>query len=212
MEEDGGASYVGLNIRSLCDEYPEIEGSVVNDVYFASDKDCEKARTALSDMCGRKRTRGDEVERGEAGFELVEAKGDMFEAAGAGDSLCHCVSADLAMGKGIAVEFKKRFGRVSELKQQTPAVGGGALLSRPGEPKAFVYYLVTKEKYWNKPQLAALRSSLEWMREHAAAHGVGRIVMPRIGCGLDGLRWEDVRALLAQVFGATAIKLAVFQL
>lgn len=33
-------------------------------------------------------------------------------------SLAHCVSVDLCMGKGIAVEFKKRFGRVDELKKQ----------------------------------------------------------------------------------------------
>ena len=33
-------------------------------------------------------------------------------------SLAHCVSADLHMGKGIAVLFKKKFGCVSELKRQ----------------------------------------------------------------------------------------------
>ncbi len=37
-------------------------------------------------------------------------------------SLGHCVSRDFVMGKGIAQEFKSRFGRVQELKQQSKNV------------------------------------------------------------------------------------------
>jgi O-acetyl-ADP-ribose deacetylase (regulator of RNase III) len=32
--------------------------------------------------------------------------------------------------------------------------------------------------------------------EHALRNGVKRIGMPRIGCGIGGLRWEDVRPLV----------------
>lgn len=65
-------------------------------------------------------------------------------------ALMHCVSVDMAMGKGIAIEFKKRFGGVDELKRQKAGVGGLAVLLRDNRP---IYYLVTKEKYWNKPTL-----------------------------------------------------------
>lgn len=37
-------------------------------------------------------------------------------------SLAHCVSQDLKMGKGIAVEFRERFGRVDELEKQKKKV------------------------------------------------------------------------------------------
>ena len=30
----------------------------------------------------------------------------------------HCISADVKMGKGIAVLFKKKFGKVDEIKKQ----------------------------------------------------------------------------------------------
>ena len=43
--------------------------------------------------------------------------GDLFSC-DSESSLAHCVSADLHMGKGIAVLFKKKFGRVPELKKQ----------------------------------------------------------------------------------------------
>jgi hypothetical protein len=47
------------------------------------------------------------------------------------------------------VEFKKRFGGIDELKRQQVEVGGLAVLQREGR---FVYYLITKPKYWNKPR------------------------------------------------------------
>jgi hypothetical protein len=52
---------------------------------------------------------------------LTEQKGDLFSCSDT-DSLCHCVSRDLAMGKGIAVEFKKRFGNVEKLVAQNKQV------------------------------------------------------------------------------------------
>ena len=54
---------------------------------------------------------------------LEEVIGDLFSAP-PNVSLAHCVSADLAMRKGIAKTFKQAFGRVSELKGQKAGVGG----------------------------------------------------------------------------------------
>jgi len=47
---------------------------------------------------------------------FTEVQGDLFTSS---DSLVHCVSRDLHMGKGIATEFKKQFGGVSELREQS---------------------------------------------------------------------------------------------
>ena len=51
------------------------------------------------------------------GFQLNEVYGDLFGCAET-DSLAHCVSKDMRMGKGIAVLFKKKFGGMDELKKQ----------------------------------------------------------------------------------------------
>jgi len=50
---------------------------------------------------------------------LTEVRGNLFTSS---DSLVHCVSRDLHMGKGIATEFKKQFGGVDELSQQSKLV------------------------------------------------------------------------------------------
>lgn len=61
-------------------------------------------------------------------LEYSEMRGDLFSSPPTA-SLAHCVSEDLAMGKGIAVLFKDKFKRVGELKSQgePPAwvLGGG---------------------------------------------------------------------------------------
>ena len=43
----------------------------------------------------------------------------------------------------------------------------------------YVYYLVTKKRYFHKPTLATVRQSCEWMRNHALRHGVTCIAMCR---------------------------------
>jgi len=47
---------------------------------------------------------------------VTEVRGDLFTSP---DSLAHCVSRDLHMGKGIATAFKKQFGGIYELRQQS---------------------------------------------------------------------------------------------
>ena len=110
-------------------------------------------------------------------------------------SLAHCVSADLVMGCGVADQFRRRVGRVEELRAQGATVGQVAVLE---EDKRFLYYLITKAKVSGKPAYSALRRALTAMFRHARGHGVKHIAMPLIGCGLDGLRWDRVRPILEE--------------
>lgn len=50
-------------------------------------------------------------------LKFSEVKGDLFSCPST-SSLAHCVSEDMAMGKGVAVIFKKEFGGVGELRAQ----------------------------------------------------------------------------------------------
>ena len=58
-------------------------------------------------------------------MKLEYKSADLFTSS---DSLAHCVSRDLHMGKGIAVGFRKLFGRVDELEAQEKKVGEVAAL------------------------------------------------------------------------------------
>uniref|UniRef100_A0A8C5JMZ6 ADP-ribose glycohydrolase OARD1 n=1 Tax=Junco hyemalis TaxID=40217 RepID=A0A8C5JMZ6_JUNHY len=135
-------------------------------------------------------------------------KGDLFSCPST-DALAHCISEDCRMGAGIAVLFKKKFGGVQELLDQKKKTGEVAVLQRDDR---YIYYLITKQKVSHKPTYESMQKSLEAMRAHCLNNGVTDISMPRIGCGLDGLQWEKVSAILEEVFENTDIKITVYTL
>ena len=137
---------------------------------------------------------------------MEEIKGNLFSV-DEGISLCHCVSRDLEMGRGIAVVFKKKFGRVNELVLQHPEVGKGAFV-KDGERT--VFYLVTKENYWEKPRLMDLLLSITWMRDIMVKNGIKTIAMPRLECGLDKLDWAVVKPSIESIFENSGIKVMCF--
>merc|ERR1740123_2784350 len=141
-------------------------------------------------------------------FRYRVVKGDLFSAPQSA-SLCHCVSQCLGMGKGIAVLFKRQFGGVDTLRRQKVEVGGVGVLMRQNR---FVYYLITKPRYFHKPTYETLSHSLENMKNHAMFNGVTAICMPKIGCGLDRLQWNRVEGIIKDTFKATNISITVYEL
>ncbi|XP_069489629.1 ADP-ribose glycohydrolase OARD1 [Ambystoma mexicanum] len=137
-----------------------------------------------------------------------DVKGDLFSCP-ATDSLAHCISEDVRMGAGIAVLFKRKFGGIKELKNQNKKTGEVAFLK---DGDRYIYYLITKKKASDKPTYESLHKSLEAMRSHCLANGVKCLSMPRIGCGLDRLQWEQVAEILEKVFAVTDITITVYSL
>ncbi|XP_057685504.1 ADP-ribose glycohydrolase OARD1 [Corythoichthys intestinalis] len=150
----------------------------------------------------------DKTQLANGNWRLNYTTGDLFSCP-TDETLAHCISEDCRMGAGIAVMFKRRFSGVEELKGQKKLVGQCAVLKRG---QRFVYYLITKKKVSQKPTYDNLRRSLEDMREHCIKNGVTRISMPRIGCGLDRLKWERVSEILEETFAATDISITIYSL
>ncbi len=137
---------------------------------------------------------------------LTEIKGDLFDAK---ECLCHCVSADFYMGKGIAVEFKKRFGYVQELLSQKKGVGDIAVLTVESRT---IFYLVTKEKYYLKPTYESLTNCLRELAEECIRLDIKKISMPKIGCGLDNLNWQKVKKIIQKELCDIGIDVTVYYL
>ena len=147
---------------------------------------------------------------GSSEFTIKEVSGNLFGAPNINtESLCHCISQDYKLGKGIAKLFRDKFGRIDELKDTGARVGGLSVLEERGR---YIYCLVTKEKYSDKPLYISLKESLEAMRSHCISHGVTNISMPRLGCGRDGLSWAFVRTLVKNVFQLVPVKITVYRL
>lgn len=142
-----------------------------------------------------------------------EEKRDLFEVP-EDYALVHCISADFALGAGIAKEFQKRYKTKDELKERLPNYHwhGGDCLGTGSRNTRAVFNLVTKDKYWYKPHYKDLEDALNELREVAELSGYNKLAMPKIGCGLDGLKWEKVKPIIQQVFEWSNVEILICSL
>ena len=126
--------------------------------------------------------------------------------------LAHCISADFGMGKGIVVEFNKRFDMKRKLQTKYPdylnqythkRIGGDCLLEDR------VFNLITKERYFHKPTIITMRLALEKMKQICLENNIKKIAMPVIGCGLDRMNWNDVSEQIKDVFADMDVEILV---
>ena len=126
--------------------------------------------------------------------------------------LAHCISADYALGAGIAVEFDKRFDMRRKLREYYPNFGvtmkhygfeGGCILIDN------VLNLVTKDKYYNKPTYKSMQCAIAEMMMICNYNNIKKIAMPLIGCGLDRLQWDKVSEIIKNTFKNTDIEILV---
>lgn len=110
--------------------------------------------------------------------------------------LVQCISADLAMGAGIALQFNTRFDMRNKLLYKYP--DGYDRLGCIFE--SGVFNLVTKIRYYEKPDYCNIEYCLQEMFKIMKENNIHKIAMPRIGCGLDGLQFGLVYQIIKNVF------------
>ena len=142
-------------------------------------------------------------------FTIEYIRGDLFQDTQS-QALAHCVSADLAMGAGIALEFRRRFGQIVKLKNQEKTKCQVARIDISNNRKA--YYLVTKKHYWDKPKPNDFYQTLVALKGHMLQDNVRSLAIPRIGSGLDQLKWPAVEAMLCEVFANSNVHIRVYSL
>jgi hypothetical protein len=129
-------------------------------------------------------------------------------------AFAQCISADFAMGKGIAVQFQRWFNVKNGLKSKY-----GNFLKYWDDPldrgKGWclycnnVYNLITKRNYWDKPTKETLQKSLNQMKKLCIKHNTKKLAMPKIACGLDGMHWNTVSDMIKNTFDDMDIEILV---
>lgn len=128
---------------------------------------------------------------------MIENLGSLFETNA--PAIGHGVNTRGLMGSGIAVLFKNKFPKMHEAYVRLCSEN----LFNPGETLVYVphegpvvYNMASQEFPGADARLELLASSADMAAEHADSLGFERIAIPRIGCGIGGLKWEDVRPVL----------------
>lgn len=121
--------------------------------------------------------------------------------------LVQCISADFKLGKGIAVEFHKKFGTRAMLNKLYPNYRDTTWMDNIKDGKlgdciiiGRVANLITKKHYYQKPTYDSLKQSLIELRELCETYNYRKLAMPLIGCGLDKLQWLQVQKIIKKVF------------
>ncbi len=119
------------------------------------------------------------------------------------------------MGAGLALLFKQRY--PANYVAYTVACEQG--LIKPGLCYTFAtgalnpQYIVnfpTKRHWRAKSLLEDIDAGLRHLRFLADVHQWNSIAMPRLGCGLGGLKWDDVRPLVERHFKGAKCQVIVY--
>jgi O-acetyl-ADP-ribose deacetylase (regulator of RNase III) len=137
--------------------------------------------------------------------------GDIFESSA--QTLVNTVNTVGVMGKGVALEFKRRFPDMFEDYRQRCGRGEVAL----GEP--YLYRRLTSPHILNFPTKAHWRAvsrlkdivrGLEYLDEHYDRWGITSLAVPPLGCGQGGLDWGVVGPTLYQHLARLPIPVQLF--
>ena len=105
------------------------------------------------------------------------------------------------MGKGLALQFRRRFPvnfeayrEASTLREVRP---GRCFVfdARAGCPR-FVVYFPTKRHWRDRSRIEDIAAGLDDLAVILHSRDIGSVAVPPLGCGLGGLPWPRVRCLL----------------
>ena len=132
-------------------------------------------------------------------IELVEVNGNLFDST---DSIAHSVSSGFKFAAGIAKQVMEAFEFGSKASTEKN-------FAQQISPNWFIYHLIVKPRFRNKPTYSSLRAALEAMLQHAQKHKVQKISITRLSTGLDKLNWLKVKGTITDVFHKSPIKVTV---
>lgn len=120
--------------------------------------------------------------------------------------LAHCISADFALGAGIAKKFDEVYNMKFKLFKNYDGYEyecGDCLVVDN------VFNLVTKPKCYHKPTYESLKEALKAMKEYVLYFDIDKIAMPHIASGLDQLQWDQVLEIIKEVFEDTDVDILI---
>ena len=117
-----------------------------------------------------------------------------------------------ALGCGLALAFSRRYPEILAPYRaacRTGCLRPGRIMihklahRRPGDP-VYILHFPTKRHWRDASRIEDIEAGLADLATRCAAAGIRSIAVPALGCGLGGLSWTIVSALIEQTFASTA--------
>ncbi len=137
--------------------------------------------------------------------------GDLFESKA--QTWVNTVNCRGVMGKGIALEFKKRFPDMfadyQERCRRGEVVLGKPYLYRREEPP-WILNFPTKDDWRSVAKLDAIIEGLKYLIEHYRKWGITSLAVPPLGCGQGQLEWRIVGPTLYRYLSQLEIPVELY--
>lgn len=105
-------------------------------------------------------------------------------------------------GKGLALEFKRRYPQAERIYQavcKSGKFGIGDILQVPTDDNKFILFFPTKQHWKDPSEYNYIARGLDSLRYHCQDIPKNSIIaVPKLGCGLGGLEWNKVHSLILQ--------------
>ena len=141
-------------------------------------------------------------------------QGDIF--AQEAEALVNPVNCVGVMGKGLALEFKKRFPPNFQAYQAACRKGEirpGTLLVHDsgGKNPRYIVNVPTKRHWRDRSILTDVDAGLQALAQWLEENKTGSAALPALGCGLGGLPWPAVRELTLRRLGDLEAEIIVLE-
>lgn len=142
---------------------------------------------------------------------MIVKIGNIFESSAR--TLVNTVNCVGVMGKGIALDFKKKYPDMFKdyLRQCEQH------LVKPGEPYYYtdlygtsIINFPTKDHWRSPSKLSYIENGLQWFRDNYQQLGIESIAFPPLGCGNGGLPWEVVGPLMYEKLADLPISIEIY--
>ncbi len=140
-------------------------------------------------------------------------QGNMFNAGL--DALVNPVNCRGIHGKGLALEFKKRWpGAVQNFTEECRLgqIEPGFVWNEHvgGDPR-FLLFFPTKDHWRDPSRLEYIQSGLEDLIEVVQELQITSVGIPALGCGLGGLDWKTVFPLILAAAHRMLVRVDIFE-
>lgn len=118
------------------------------------------------------------------------------------DAIVNTVNCVGAMGRGLALQFKnaypKNFSEYAAACRRSEVVPGKMFVHHAGGdmPPYFIINFPTKRHWREKSHLEDIEAGLADLVRAIRENDITSIAIPPLGCGLGGLSWPMVKALI----------------
>jgi O-acetyl-ADP-ribose deacetylase (regulator of RNase III) len=128
-------------------------------------------------------------------------------------TLVNAVNCVGVMGKGIALEFKKRFpdmfqDYVMRCEAGRVWIGEPYLYRRAMEP--WIVNFPTKRDWRSRSRLEDITTGLDSLERHYREWGVTSLAVPALGCGQGHLEWTLVRPILLRFLSRLEVPVELY--